>query len=213
MQIKDRVEAGKKLAKLLTEYQGQDVIVYALPRGGVVVGAGIARSLDAPLDLVITRKIGHPAQPEYAIAAVAENGHMETNLQELSVVDKSWLKEAIERERQEAARRKSVYLSGQKSLSASGKVAILVDDGVATGLTMKVAVKEIKHQHPAKTIIAVPVIPSKIAKELEPQIDELVALEITDQFMGAIGAYYQDFPEVSDEEVIQLLKKHHNQLS
>lgn len=224
MAFENRVQAGRALASLLKQYKDQPAaVVFALPRGGVVVGAEVAKELNLPLDLVIPRKIGHPLAPEYAIAAVAENGHLVTNPQEIASVDKEWFDMAVKKEQEEAKRRKEKYLGGRKHISPEGKVAIIIDDGVATGLTMKAAVEEIKHpakgprlrrrageapqrrQKAKKIVVAVPVIPKEVALELRSQGVEVVAVEEADPFLGAIGAYYQSFPQVSDDEVIELL--------
>ena len=117
MRFRDRTEAGKKLAEALLKYKDADAIVYALPRGGVVVGYEIARRLGAPLDIVVTRKIGHPSNPEYAVCAVAEDGHMVCNDEERLVLDKKWLESAVERERKEAKRRRETYLAGLSPLT------------------------------------------------------------------------------------------------
>lgn len=207
MRFKDRKSAGQKLAQALIKYKNKDSIVYALPRGGVIVGAEVAKILHLPLDLVITRKIGHPNQPEYAIAAVAENGHMVKNVSELASVDEKWFKEEVEKQRLEAVRRRQKYLPGRLPLSAEGKITILVDDGIATGLTLKAAIAELKHFHPKKIIVAVPVSPQQTAEEIKKEVNEFVALDTPKDFLGSIGAYYDYFPQVSDEEVIELVKE------
>src|SRR3989344_4029036 len=191
MYFKDRPEAGRLLARALKKYKGKDVIVYALPRGGVVTALEIARYLHAPLDLIIARKIGHPYSPEYAIAAIAENGHIVSERGELASVDEKWLTEAIERERQEVTRRRKKYLKKIKEISAKGKIAILVDDGVATGLTLRVGIVELIHRHPKKIVVAVPVIQKSTANIIKAEADELVTLQrpSDDKFLGAVGAY------------------------
>lgn len=207
MYFLDRGDAGKKLAEKLKKYQGEDVVVYALPRGGVVIGVEVAKKLHAPLDLVIVRKIGHPANPEYALCAVAENAHMVCNEEELSGIDQEWLKNEVQKERQEAKRRREVYLKGRRPIPAKGKIAIIVDDGVATGLTMFTAILEIKHQGTKKVVAAVPVAPPETADQIKSKVDEFVALEIPKVFLGAVGSYYRSFPQVTDEEVIKLIKE------
>lgn len=202
----DRSEAGRKLAEKLKKYRDRDVVVYALPRGGVVVGAEIAKRLHAPLDLIIVRKVGHPYNPEYALCALSENTHMVCNEEELAEVDKKWFEVQVQNERREAKRRREVYLEGRKPIAAKGKIAIIVDDGVATGLTMFVAILEIKHQNPKRIVVAVPVAPADTADQIKSKVDEFVALEIPEIFLGAIGAYYKFFPQVSDEEVIKLMQ-------
>lgn len=192
MYFKNRTEAGRLLANALKKYKGKDVVVYALPRGGVVTALEIARYLNAPLDLIITRKIGHPYQPEYAIAATAENGHIVGSTKQLTMIDQKWLKREVEKERFEAKRRRERYLEGRPELPIEGKIAILVDDGIATGLTMRAGIMELAHRHPKTT-----------ANILKIEAGELVALDIPsdDEFLGAVGAYYDEFLPVEDEEV------------
>lgn len=207
MIFKDRADAGKKLAQLLERFRGEDVVVYALPRGGVITGVEIAKAIHAPLDLIITRKIGHPYSPEYAIGAIAENGHAVLNQQEVAGIDQEYLSNQIEEQKMEAKRRRDLYLSGRRPITCSGKIAIVVDDGIATGLTMKAAIKELRlHYHPRKIIVAVPVAPAEVAKEIESGGAEFVALDIPEVFHGSIGAYYQDFSQVTDYEVLKLMK-------
>ena len=150
MTFRDRTDAGVRLAEALQQYRGQDVIVYALPRGGVVLGVEVARSLGAPLDLIVVRKIGHPDNPEYAIAAVADDGHLLRNELEAMAIDKAWFDEARRAQQVEASRRRDLYLAGRAPLKADGKIAILVDDGLATGLSMALAIGEVRHRHPSK---------------------------------------------------------------
>jgi len=207
MQFRDRIQAGKLLAQKLKKYKGQDVVVYALPRGGVVTAAEIAHSLHTPLDIIITRKIGHPYQPEYAVAAINENGDIVGDVKELSGMNTDWLKTEIAKEKEEATRRRIVYIGKRKPLVAKGKIAILVDDGVATGWTLRAGIKVLQKQHPQKIVVAVPVIPRQTSNILEKEVDEVVALDTPpeDMFLGSVGAYYDYFPQVSDEEVIDLL--------
>ena len=213
MYFRDRAEGGRLLSKLLKKYKEHaDVVVFALPRGGVVTGLEVAKFLKAPLDLIITRKIGHPYQPEYAIAAIAEDGHMIGKKNELDSVDQSWLKKEIEIQREEAKRRREAYLSGLSIIPVEGKTAILVDDGVATGLTIRVAIKELRHRNPSKIVVAVPVVPEHTAKTIAEEADELIALDIPrgKDFLGAIGSYYDDFSPVEDNEVISIMRSYRN---
>lgn len=211
MFFKDRTEAGQLLARALKHYKNQHVVVYALPRGGVVTALEIAKYLHAPLDLIIARKIGHPFEPEYAIAATAETGHVLRNQAAVeSIEDEEWLKGAVEQQRMEAKRRREKYLQNKPAVPVAGKIAILVDDGVATGLTMRVGIKELQHRHPKKIIVATPVVPQKIANILQQEADELVTLETppSDEFLGSIGAYYDKFPPIIDNEVIAILTRY-----
>ena len=203
MIFKDRKEAGEKLAEKLRALKDEDMVIYALPRGGVVLGKVIAKALGQPLDLLVVRKVGHPTDPEYAVGAVAEDGH--TVFSEEGKGPAKELKESIEKERKEAERRRKVYTE-DKTISALGKTAVIVDDGIATGLTMELAISEILHQKPKKVIVAIPVVPSDTAEKLKKEIDELVAIDIDKNYLGAVGAYYEFFPQLTDEEVINLLK-------
>ena len=205
-QFRDRTDAGRRLGEALKKYAGEDVIVYALPRGGVVLGVEVAAALHAPLDLVIPRKIGHPFQPEYAIAAVAESGALAANEYETRRVDPKWLDETIEAERREAQRRRRRYLSGRAMTPATGKTAIIVDDGIATGLTMRAAIGDVKNMKPARVVVAVPVAPLDTVDALRKDVDDVVTVFTDSFYLGAVGAYYDDFPQVSDEEVVALLK-------
>lgn len=206
MRFKDRVDAGKKLAEALKSYKGQDIVVFALPRGGVVLGFEIARSLHAPMDLVISRKIGYPGNEECAACAVAEDGHMICDRGALSMIDPEWLRAQAEKERHEAKRRREVYLQGREPLAVEGKTAIIVDDGVATGLTLMLAIEELKHRNPKRIVVAVPVVPPETAEKIRDEVDELVAVDIPDFYLGAVGAYYDKFPQLTDEEVIRLME-------
>ncbi len=208
MVFKDRVQAGQKMAEVLKKYQGQDAIIYALPRGGVVIGAEIAKKLNLCLDAVIIRKIGHPNQPEYAIAATSENAHMVINEEEVAKVDKAWFYQEAGRQREEARRRRKLYLAGKTSRLCLGKIAILVDDGIATGLTIEAAILETKHQNPKKIVVAAPIIPQDIAQNLRLKVDEVIALDEPTDFLGSVGAYYKNFPQVTDEEVIGLMSQY-----
>ena len=212
MYFANRAEAGRRLANELSHYRGKEVVVYARPRGGVVTAIEIARYLNAPLDLVIARKIGHPAAPEFAIAAIAEDGHMVGSEDELAMVDPAWLEREKTRQRAEARRRRERYLGiGRRApIDAKGKVAILVDDGVATGLTLRVGIVEMRHRRPERLVVAVPVIPRPTAELIRAEVDELVALEVPEErdFLGAVGVYYVDFSPVEDAEVIARMRDH-----
>lgn len=179
--------------------------MYPLPRGGVPLGVEVARALGMSLDLVIPRKVGHPMQPEYAIAAVGETVEPVVNQQEVARVDPEWFAGEVERQRQEARRRHSTYLGGREPVPVKGKVAILVDDGIATGLTMRAAIAEIKTREPSRVVVAVPVVPEETARQLANVVDEVVAVKVDPHYLGAVGAYYDSFPQLADQDVIDLL--------
>lgn len=207
MRFKDRVDAGRRLAQALIAYQNNKAaIVLALPRGGVVLGVEVAKVLGLPLDLVIPRKVGHPMQPEYAIAAVAESGQLATNPGEVERVDPDWFRQAVERERREASRRRELYLGGRAMPALAGKTAIIVDDGIATGLTMFAAIRDVRHAGAARIVVAVPAAPAETVARLQREVDEVVTLDNDEYYLGAVGAYYDDFQQVTDTEVIELLK-------
>lgn len=201
----DRIDAGKRLAEALIGYKGEPVVVYGLPRGGVVLGVEVARALEAPLDLIVVRKIGHPFQHEYAIGAVAEDGYVVTNPDEVAALDKDWLDRATAAELKEARRRRTLFLQGRASVAIKDKIAIIVDDGLATGLSMSAAIHEIRGRGPQKLVVAVPVAAAETVDKLRPEVDDLVVLYIPPWF-GAVGAFYQRFDQVSDEEVVALMK-------
>lgn len=204
----DRRDAGKKLSAKLERFAGGDAVVFALPRGGVAVGAEVARSLKLLLDIIVVRKIGHPTSPEYAIGAVDEKGETIMNEAEAASVDPAWLVEETERQRKEAARRLAAYRAGKPPLRLKGKVAILVDDGIATGLSMRLAVRAAKAEGAHKVVVAVPVAPTGAIAMLKREgADEVVILEPPEEFLGAVGAHYIDFPQLSDGTVTALLEK------
>lgn len=205
MRFKDRVDAGKRLAESLKRHEGEDAVIYALPRGGVVLGYEISKELHVPMDLVITRKIGYPGNEECAVCAVAEDGHMICDQAAAHMLDLEWLRQQAEKAVIEAKRRREVYLKDRTPLSAKGRTAIIVDDGVATGLTMILAIREIRHQDPKMIVVAVPVASSDASDRIRQEADELVALDIPPYFQ-AVGAYYHSFPQLEDEEVIRLME-------
>jgi len=202
----DRTDAGQQLAQKLERYAHRDAVVLALPRGGVVLGAEIAKAISAPLDIIVVRKIGHPFSPEYAIGVVDEAGTTIMNEAEAATVDQDWLKEEIASEQGEAARRSKRYRVGRAPASVRGKTAIIVDDGIATGFTMQLAVRSVRAQSPAKLVVAVPAAPTEAIAMLEREgADEVVVLEPPERYMGSVGAHYRFFPQTTDKEVIDLL--------
>lgn len=206
IRFKNRIEAGQKLAVALSKYKGEDVVVFALPRGGVPLGVEIARDLNLPLELIIVRKIGHPMTPEYAVCAIAEDGDRLCNEKEIVSLDAEWLKTSSDLERKEAERRRVTYLGKKEPAIIDNKTIILVDDGVATGLSIRLAIKELRHGNPAKIIVAIPIIPKDALGALKEEADELVFLDAPTFYLGGISAYYDDFPQVSDDMVINLLR-------
>ncbi len=203
----DRVEAGRRLAETLKGYEGREVVVLAIPRGGVVVGYQVARKLGAPLDIIAPRKIGAPYNPELAIGAVAEDGTiiLDEGLVRRLGVTESYIGEESERQREEIRRRLRLYRGDAPYPDLKGHVVILVDDGVATGSTAKAALASIRRRGPEEVVVAVPVAPPSTARELEREADRVVCLYTPEPFY-AIGQFYRDFSQTSDEEVVRLLE-------
>lgn len=209
--FKDRRDAGRKLAENLARYRGRACLVLALPRGGVPVGYEIARSLRAPLDLLIVRKLGAPGQRELAIGAVIDDGSPRTVLNEAVIaqldVSPDYLKSETERQLLEIERQKREFRHGRPPAPLQGRVTILVDDGIATGATALAAIRALRgDKGPEVLVLAVPVAPPETVASLRGEVDELVCLSTPRPF-GSVGAFYEDFEQVSDEEVARLLKK------
>jgi len=203
--FKDRAEAGRLLAEKIKEYkENKDAIILALPRGGVEVGFEIAKALKIPMDLIITRKIGHPQNPEFAIASVDPDGRV-TKTFEAVTVDPVYIRKESEKQKEEIKRRLVEYRGKKPPLNVSGQTVILVDDGIATGLTTLSAISYLKHQNPKEIILVTPVIPYDNLRKFRSEVDELVYLEAPETFW-AVGQFYQKFPQVSDEEVKGFLK-------
>lgn len=208
MLFHDRAAAGRLLALELQKLAPADPVVYALPRGGVAVGAEIAKALSAPLDLVFVRKIGVPQQPELAAGSIVDGDTPELIVNE-EIVRAAGLRETqLERLAQaalkEIERRRALYLPGREPIAAHGKTAILVDDGVATGASMRAAIAGVRRRGPKRVIAAVPVAPPGTAELLAAAVDDFVCLSIPSQFAG-VGAFFRDFHQLDDAEVIALL--------
>jgi predicted phosphoribosyltransferase len=207
--FRDRTEAGRLLAEKLKPYTNRpDVVVLALPRGGVPVGFEIAKALHAALDVMVVRKLGTPGQEELAMGAITSGGIRVLNQ---SIVDALGIPESViesvaAREQQELERRERLYRGSRSAPEIRDRVVILVDDGIATGATMRAAIDALKKQHPARLIVAVPVAPRSTVKELQAEGDEVVSVRPLEPF-GAIGAWYQNFAQVSSEEVCKLLEQ------
>lgn len=210
MAFRNRSEAGVKLARLLLAYKDQQPAVLALPRGGVPVAAEVARALDAPLDLILVRKIGVPFQPELAMGAVVDGADpivvRNEDVIRLSGVTEDEFKAVCERELAEIERRRQRYLGDRARVEVAGRTAIVIDDGVATGATTRAALRATRTRNPKKLVLAVPVAPTDSLAELRQEADDVVCVENHDMF-GAIGLYYRDFRQIADEEVIEILRR------
>ncbi len=204
----DRREAGQRLAKKLIHYQGKNPLILVVPRGGIPVGCEIQAILGGDLDIIIPRKVGVPGQPELALGAVTAEGGFLLNrgiAQSLNISEQDVAAE-IEAAREETKRRQAVYRGEKPPFVAEGRIVILIDDGVATGFTIRAALQALREQKTARLILALPVSPLDTFKSLQSEVDELVCLEVSASFY-AVGQFYHDFSQLSDEEVVMLLRK------
>ena len=205
--FRDRGDAGRKLAERLSRYRDERPVVFALPRGGVPVGYEISRALDVPLEVFVARKLGAPGQPEFGIGAVAPGGVRILNedvIRRLGIPD-DYVERITEREMAEVERRLRHFRADRPEPEVRDRTVILVDDGLATGVTARAAVKALRSLEPRRLILAAPVCAAQTAGLLDPEVDELVCLEAPPD-LGAIGFWYRDFSQTSDEEVIELLE-------
>lgn len=208
MLFQDRVDAGRQLSKKLLSFKGDpNLIVLGLPRGGVVVAAEVAQALQAPLDIVVPRKIGHPENPELAIGAISEEGERVFQESFLALISEEYLLSEIEKEKKEAQRRLKVYRGERPSLSLKQKTVILVDDGIATGATMHAGILSVRRKGAQKVIVAAPVVAPDTLRVLRGEADDVVFLDAPESF-GAVGMFYLSFEQTSDDEVIEILRKH-----
>ena len=211
MSFKNRTDAGRQLAARLAHYKGQDAVLLALPRGGVPVAAEVAAVLSAPIDLVFVRKIGVPMQPELAMGAVVDGDPpvvvRNEDVIRLAGVNESSFRAVCERELAEITRRRRLYLGGRAPTPIKDRVVIVIDDGIATGATTRAALRAIRSRQPKKLILAVPVGPTDTIEAMREEADEVHCLEIYADF-GAIGEFYEDFSQTTDQEVIDILAKY-----
>jgi len=208
LKFNDRADAGRQLGDRLAAMDLDKPLVFALPRGGVPVAAEVARRLHAPLDLILVRKIGAPGNPELALGAIVGNSHTQVvvndNVKRLSGVNDAYLARAQADQMVELERRKSKYLGDRARLDPSGRCAVVVDDGLATGATMKAALIALGRNGAARIVVALPVAPRKALAGLAEHADDIVCLHPADEFFG-VGGFYRDFHQLSDEETIALL--------
>lgn len=211
MAFVDRRQAGRALATALAGYKDRRPVVLALPRGGVPVAAEIAAALDAPLDLVLVRKIGVPGHRELAMGAVSDGGLAVVVRNEevigLAGIDEAAFNAARDRELIEIERRRRCYLGDRPPIGIAGRLVIVVDDGIATGATTRAALRAVRARKPDKVILAVPVAPAEAVASLRAEVDDLICLDMPEHFY-AIGVHYDDFAQVSDDEVCRLLARH-----
>ncbi len=210
MIFRDRAEAGQLLATNLEKFRGEDPVILALPRGGLPIGYEVAKALDAPLDIVLVRKIGTPGSPELAAGAIVDGEKPELILNKdvvkLYNIPDKYIEDRKKQQLKEIERRRELYLAGRPPLKVEGRSVIIVDDGIATGSTIRAAVHALKHKKPKRVVVAVPVAPPDTAKKLEEEADEVICLDMPSPFLS-ISAFYQDFTQLTDEDVVDTLKE------
>jgi putative phosphoribosyl transferase len=207
--FRDRADAGRRLAAVLQHYAGRpDVLVLALPRGGVPVAYEVARALRAPLDIFVVRKLGVPGQPELAMGAIATGGVRVLNrdVVEALGIPPQMVEAVAQREQTELERREREYRGARPAPDVQGKIVILVDDGLATGATMRAAAMALKSEQPARVVVAVPTAAREACDDFRADVDEVVCAQTPPMF-GAVGMWYDDFRETSDEDVRDLLNR------
>jgi putative phosphoribosyl transferase len=205
----NRAEAGRELAWSLKKYANrEDVIVLGAPRGGVPVAFEVATSLGVPLDVFVLRKLGVPGHKEFAFGAIASGGVRILNRETIEGLGITGLdiERVTQRERLELERREAAYRGTRPPLDVSGRIVILIDDGIATGSSVRAAIRALRQMNPAVLVVATPVAPRSTCNRLRPEVDELVCLEMPEPFYG-VGQFYDDFSEVSDREVTDLLDR------
>nr|WP_214446639.1 phosphoribosyltransferase family protein [Flavihumibacter rivuli] len=201
--FRNRIDAAEQLVPRLQAYKGKEGIVLAVPRGAIPMGYVLAKALNMPLDIVLTKKIGYPGNPEYAIGAAGlEDAYM---VPHPDVTD-NYIRETTEKARVRLKEMNKVFRNDQPLPDLKGKVVIIVDDGLATGSTMMATVRMLKKSQPARLVVAVPVASDSAVAKLQPEVDDLVCLSVPDTFYG-VGQFYDDFPQVEDHEVLAWLKK------
>ena len=208
-QFKDRIEAGKLLADELKEYKGKDAVVLGIPRGGIIIASGIAGLIDGELDIVLSRKLKAPDNPELAIGAIAEGGKL--FLHEMlseGFADSKYIEKEKAHQLAEIGRRIKLYRAIRAKAALKGRIVIITDDGLATGATMQAALWSAAQEGPKRLIAAVPVAPEDTIERIAPDADELICLR-SPEFFAAVGQFYRHFDQVEDEEVLAILKKNY----
>jgi len=200
----DRRDAGKKLATALEKYRGKDIVIVGIPRGGVLVAWEVAKHLNAPLEIVVVKKLGYPGNHELALGAVSPDHHY-LNPELARTVPRDYIDVELKTKQREARMRVEMLKGRRKPIEFAGKTVIVIDDGVATGASMKIALRVIKEMKPNSIVVAVPVAPPDSVQQLKHHADEVIAVLQPASFY-AIGQFYSDFTQVEDEEVQNLLR-------
>ena len=205
--FRDREDAGKRLARALSEFRGQGVVILGMPRGGVVVAREVAEALDAPLDIVVTRKIGAPGEPEFALGAVTQEGDVMVDRRAADLVGATaeYLQEEAQRKKSEVRERMRSLRGDAPYPNLEGKAVVIVDDGMATGNSMRAAIRSVRRRGPKEVVVAVPVAPAEAVVEISREGTRVVCLE-QPGFFFAIGEFYNNFEQVEDSEVRRLLE-------
>ena len=208
MIFRDRKDAGVRLAQVLREFKGKDVIILAIPRGGVPVAKEIADFLGCEMDVIITRKVGAPNNPEFAIGSVTQDGELLTDLRFATSygVGESYILEESKRQAKIVKERLRKFRGDKPYPYLQNRIVVIVDDGIATGYTIRAAVQSVKTKGPSKIVLAVPVAPRDAIEELRSEVDQVVCLS-TPEIFYAIGEFYENFEQVEDEEVVKMLKQ------
>ncbi len=202
--FKDRIDAANQLAEQLTKYKSKDGVVLAIPRGGVPIGYIIAKKLNMPLEIFLSKKIGHPNNPEYAIGSVSLSGVIENG--SLDEVTEEYIQRESERILKNLKEKYALYMGTKKSASLTNKTVIIVDDGIATGSTIKAAIQSVKKSSPKEIIVAVPVAPQEIATKFSRVVDDFICI-IRPSIFHAVGSFFKDFSQVSDDDVMSYLNR------
>ncbi len=209
MPFSDRTDAGRRLARALDDFRGQDVVVLALPRGGLPVAAEVAAYLGAPLDLMLVRKIGVPLQPELAMGAIVDGAQplivRNEDVIRSAMISQSEFDQVCQSELEEIERRQARYDEARQPVEVSGRTVIIIDDGIATGATVRAAIQGVRKRNPRRIVLAVPVAPQEAVEAVKREADDVISLE-QPEFFHAISQFYSRFHQVSDEEVIDILK-------
>lgn len=200
--LEDRKEAGMLLSEKLEKYQGSDSVILAVPRGGVPVGYELAKNLHLPLDIILSKKIGHPLNKEFAVGAISQDSII---IDELLDIPTDYIEGEIKQLRESLKDKYNLYMGNRKPIDVKGKTVIIVDDGIATGNTLLASIEMLRKSKPKKIVVAVPVVPYDTVRVFQKKADEFVYLIASKNFRG-VGGFYEDFDQVNDDQVIHILE-------
>lgn len=206
MLFRDRTDAGEQLAEVIGSLDAKNTIVLALPRGGLPLGVIVAKKYAVSFDIILAKKIGHPTNSEYAIGAVAEGGTPILGEGYVEALHAEWVQEKVPLIQKEMSRKRAIYREILQENQLNDKDVLIVDDGIATGLTMFAAIRAAEEHQPKSVSVAVLVIPKATYGQLKQEVDKVYMLEVPQHFLGGVGAYYEQFPQLTDEQVKEMLK-------